>query len=57
MHYGLCKNGEFSHIPFVFVVERFHSRGQLLCKFIGTNESIDIRKRFMFMSHRIVFEH
>ena len=38
-----------------FVVERFHSRGQHLCKFIGTNESIYIRRRFI--SHRIVFEH
>ena len=38
-----------------FVVEHFHSRGQHLYKFIGTNESIYIRKRFMF--HRIVFEH
>ena len=38
-----------------FVVERFHSRGRHLCKFIGTNESIYIRRRFI--SHRIVFEH
>ena len=51
VHYGLCKNGEFSHIP--FVIERFHPRGQHICKVIGTNESIYIRKRFL--SHRIAW--
>ena len=32
-------------------VERFHSRDQCLCKFIGTEEGFNIRK--MFDSHRI----
>ena len=32
-------------------VERFHSRDQCLCKFIGTEEGLNIRK--MFDSHRI----
>ena len=36
-------------------IERFHSRGQHLCKFIGTKESISIRKKFN--SHRIVLVH
>ena len=34
-------------------IERFHSRGQHLCKFIGTKESIYIRKEFNFQ--RIFF--
>ena len=33
-------------------LERFHSRGQHLCKFIGTKESVCIKKEFN--SHRIV---
>ena len=53
VHYDLCKNGEFSHIP--FVIERFHPRGQHICKVIGINESIYIRKRFI--SHRIFLKH
>ena len=36
-------------------IERFHSRGQHLCKFIGTKESVCIRKDFN--SHRIGLEH
>ena len=28
------------------LIERFHSRGQHLCKFIGTKESVCIRKEF-----------
>ena len=32
-------------------IDRFHSRGQHLCKFIGTKESVYIRKEFN--SHRI----
>ena len=36
-------------------IERFHSRGQHLCKFIGTNESVGIRKEFN--SHRIGLGH
>ena len=33
----------------------FHSRGQYLCKFIGTKESVCIRKEFN--SHRIGLGH
>ena len=36
-------------------IERFHSRGQYLCKFIGTKESICIRKEFN--SHKIGLGH
>ena len=36
-------------------IERFHSRGQRLCKFIGTKESLCIRKEFH--SHRIGLGH
>ena len=36
------------------IIERFHSRGQHLCKFIGTKESVYIRKDYN--SHRIVLE-
>ena len=36
-------------------IERFHSRGQYLCKFIGTKESVCIRKEFN--SHRTGLGH
>ena len=36
-------------------IERFQSRGQHLCKFMGTNESVYIRKESN--SQRIVLEH
>ena len=36
-------------------IERLHSRGQHLCKFIETKISIYIRKKFN--SHRIGLEH
>ena len=36
-------------------IECFHSRGQHLCKFIGTKESVYIRKEFN--SQRIGLEH
>ena len=36
-------------------MECFHSRGQHLCKFIGTKESVCIRKEFN--SHRTGLEH
>ena len=36
-------------------IERFHSRGQQLCKFIGTKEGVCIRKEFK--SHRIGLGH
>ena len=38
-----------------FDIERFHSRGQHLYRFIGTKESVCIRKEFI--SHRIVLVH
>ena len=39
----------------LFPIECFHSRGQHLCKFIGTKESVCIRKEFN--SHRIGLGH
>ena len=36
-------------------IERFHSRGQHLCKFIRTKESVYIRKEFN--SHRTCLGH
>ena len=36
-------------------IDRFHSRGQQLCKFIGTKESFYIRKEFN--PHRIGLVH
>ena len=48
---GYAKFGGLNNI----VIERFHSRGQHLCKFIGTKESVCIRKEFN--SHRIVLVH
>ena len=39
----------------MITIERFHSRGQHLCKFIGTKESVFIRKEFK--SHRIGLKH
>ena len=42
---------KISHTPFVLhSIERFHSSGQRLCKFIETKESSFIRKRFNFHS-------
>ena len=38
-----------------FDIEHFHSRGQHLYRFIGTKESVCIRKEFI--SHRIVLVH
>ena len=37
------------------LIERFHSRGQHLCTFIGTKESVCIRKEFN--SHRTGLGH
>ena len=37
------------------LIERFHSRGQQPCKFIGTKESYYIKKEFK--SHRIRLGH
>ena len=39
----------------IYDIERFHSRGQRLCKFIGTKESVYIRKEFN--SHRTGLVH
>ena len=39
----------------IYTIERFHSRGQQLCKFNGTKESVCIRKEFN--SHRTSLEH
>lgn len=36
-------------------IERFHSCGQLLCKFMGSKESVNIRKEFN--SHTNGLEH
>ena len=38
-------------------IECFHSRGQGLCKFIGTKEIVCIRKESEFISHRIGLGH
>ena len=38
-------------------IERFHSRGQHLCKFIGTKESIYIRKEFNSQRIFLVHQH
>ena len=42
-------------LKIITIIERFHSRDQHLCKFIGRKESIYIRKEFN--SHRIGLEH
>ena len=39
----------------LFEIECFHSRGQHLCKFIGTKESVCLRKEFK--SHRTYLGH
>ena len=38
-------------------IERLHSRGQHLCKFIGTKESIYIRKEFNSQRIFLVHQH
>ena len=47
----------FFYIPWYIhcLIECFHSRGQHLCKFIGTKESVCIRKEFN--SHRTRLGH
>ena len=45
----------FIYIYMVKSIECFHSRGQHLCKFIGTKESVCIRKEFN--SHRTSLGH
>ena len=41
--------------PHITCIERFHSRGQLTCKFIGTKGSVYIRKELN--SHRTGLVH
>ena len=60
--YHACKSIEsvvfcLNNIPQISppCIERFHSRDQYLCKFIGTKESVCIRKEFN--SHRIGLGH
>ena len=48
----VCQN---DFLSFFIVIQCFHSHGQLLCKFIGTKESVCIRKEFN--SHRIGLGH
>ena len=38
-------------------IERFQSRGQQVGKFIGTNESVDIRQRFDFYRIGLEYQH
>ena len=45
----------FFMYPLYNSIESFHSHGQQLCKFIGTKESVYIRKEFD--SHGIGLEH
>ena len=53
---GLGYNRFYINITTKFIlIDRFHSRGQQLCKFIGTKESFYIRKEFN--SHRIGLVH
>ena len=52
-----CASGchpKFEHF-YVTSIECFHSRGQHLCKFIGTKESVGMRKEFK--SHRTCLVH
>ena len=48
----VCQN---DFLSFFIVIQCFHSHGQLLCKYIGTKESVCIRKEFN--SHRIGLGH
>ena len=41
----------------VGLIKRFRSRGQHLCKFIGTKENFCIRNKKEFNSHRIGLGH
>ena len=38
-------------------IERFQSRGQHVGKFVGTNESVDIRKKFDFYTIGLEYQH
>ena len=56
---GLYQNkvnsASFPTVNVKWAIERFNSRGQHLCKFIGTKESVCIRKEFN--SHRTGLGH
>ena len=41
-----CQTSLIKYVTGSSVIECFHSRGQHLCKFIGTKESVCIRKEF-----------
>ena len=41
----------------IICIERFHSRGQHLCKFVGTRESVCIRKEFNFQRTGLGHQH
>ena len=43
--------------PFLSFIECLHSRGQHLCKFIGTNETVFIRKEFKFQKIGLGHQH
>lgn len=38
-------------------IERFQSRGQHVGKFVGTKETVDIRKRFDFYRIGLEYQH
>ena len=51
----LSTPASFAPVTVKWVIECFHSRDQNLCKFIGTKESVCIRREFN--SHRIGLGH
>ena len=55
MHYTWSSWTEMHKVPRASFIERFHLRGQQPCKFIGTKESVYIRKEFN--SHKICLKH
>ena len=54
-YYKKRQNSAFLAFAKILSIECFHSRGQHLCKFIGTKESVCIRKEFN--SHRTGLGH
>ena len=56
IHYlRILTNKDMTTLTGTATIERFHSRGQHLCKFIGTKENVYIRKEFN--SHRTGLGH
>ena len=59
MRWGIAKEAPrlcvLARLASLAQIECFHSRGQHLCKFIGTKESVCIRKEFY--SHRTGLGH